>query len=176
MIDNDRSKTWLRLMEKTWEFCLPMHLAVSWHTPAGVLPIHQPIIVCQHNVRKISYVMLDASSKYYTIRWILGTRGAKKVFIPLWFRSFNPSEMQVVYWTYESRNRDHLPMKRTTISLQDLSPKHCTKDTKPAPSPPANLPDDFLMFTQCQPMTWIVIKCWDRIKLTSASHVHPCVH
>lgn len=132
--------------------------------------------VCQHNVRKISYVMLDASGKYYTIRWILGTRGAKKVFIPLWFRSFNPSEMQVVYWTYESRNRDHLPMKRTTISLQDLSPKHCTKDTKPAPSPPANLPDDFLMFTQCQPMTWIVMKCWDRIKLTSASHVHPCVH
>ena len=93
MIDNDRNKTWLRLMEKTWEFCLPMHLAVSWHTPAGVLPIHQPMIVCQHNVRKVSYVMLDASSKYSTIRWILGTRGANKAFIPLWFRSFNPSEI-----------------------------------------------------------------------------------
>ena len=120
MIDNDRNKTWLRLMEKTWEFCLPMHLAVSWHTPAGVLPIHQPMIVCQHNVRKVSYVMLDASSKYSTIRWILGTRGANKAFIPLWFRSFNPSEMQVVYWTYEWRNRDHLPMR---ICSQNTAPR-----------------------------------------------------
>ncbi len=59
----------------------------------------------------------------------------------------------------------HLVAEESNHLVADLSQKNCRKDTTSAPSPPANLPDDFLMFTQCQPTTWTVMKRWDRFNL-----------